>query len=57
MANKHSLPREAQDAITNASGGEIATALLRMLGFKTTNSRTSISAQSSMGNQHFLALF
>jgi hypothetical protein len=49
IANKHALPKEAQDAISSASGGEIATALLRMLGFKTTNSRTSISAQSSMG--------
>ncbi|KAI6183352.1 Lactamase-B domain-containing protein [Aphelenchoides bicaudatus] len=49
IANKHALPKEAQDAISNASGGEIATALLRMLGFKTTNSRTSINAQSLIG--------
>lgn len=44
VANKHAFPKEAQEAITNASGSEIATALLRMLGFKTTSTRSSISA-------------
>ncbi|KAI6180852.1 Lactamase-B domain-containing protein [Aphelenchoides besseyi] len=49
IANKHAFPKEAQDAISNASGSEIATALLRMFGFKSTSHRTSITAASSIG--------
>lgn len=44
MQNKHLLPREIRDSITNASGAEIAAAVLRMLGFKPTHTKAPLES-------------